>query len=396
MKIVLVETDPFFRALVRKFLERDLPDAELTEIESVDAGTEPEHLQWSQFDVLLLSHDLGESAKGLDWLTEPGRADGIPPVVYFTETGSEELAKKARMAGVAAVLKKRELSGDNVARTIDQVLRAARAGIDAQVPPEPVKPVVEGFKIASQIGKGAKSRVYLAERETDQQTVVLKIIDLDLVNEHAHVKRFVEEAELVSGLSSPYVVRVFEHGFTDDCGYMAMEFFPRGDLKHRIEIGLTHADAVHCLANIAYSLQAIHAVGIVHRDLKPANVMFRHDDTLALADFGISRRLATESELRKTGRVLGTPHYMSPEQGRGRPVDVRNDIYSLGVMFYEMLTGDKPFRAATPAGLIQEHMNTPIPLLPSRMRRYQALLEKLLAKEPDERYQSADELLAAL
>ena len=257
-------------------------------------------------------------------------------------------------------------------------------------------PVIEGYKVASQIGEGAMSRVFLAERELDRLTVVLKIIELDLVNHHAFVKRFVEEAELISELRSPHVVRSYEQGFTDEFGFIAMEFFPRGDLKHRIDYGISPADAVHCLANISYGLEAIHHVGIVHRDLKPANVMFRHDDTLALADFGISRRLASDSELTKSGSVLGTPHYMSPEQGQGKAVDVRNDIYSLGIIFYEMLTGEKPFHGNTPAGVVYQHINAPIPKLPVSLKRYQTLVEKLLAKDPEKRFTSAADLVAAL
>lgn len=390
MRLLLIENDSFFAALIKKFLERDMPDAQLTD---VLAGAGVPKTDWKIFDVLLLCHELGAAGNGLEWLDTVNTKE-LPPVLYFTDTGSDELASRAVKAGAAAVLRKDELSSNRVARTIKKVVKGELRAAKRREAKDPLpKPEVEGFKVASQIGKGAKSRVFLTERVTDRQTVVLKVIDLDLIKDHAYVKRFVEEAELVADIRSPYVIRVFEHGFTDHCGFMAMEFFPRGDLKHRIEVGLRVNDAVHCLANIAYGLQAIHKVGIVHRDLKPANVMFRHDDTLALADFGISQRLESDSDALATGRVLGTPHYMSPEQGRGEPVDVRNDIYSLGVMFYEMLTGDKPFCGKSPADLVYAHCNAPLPRLPSKLRRYQGVLEKLRAKDPGDRYQTATELL---
>ena len=296
-------------------------------------------------------------------------------------------------------MRKEELKGQRLARVITQALAVSeRQTLDTPGERETptASPSIDGYKVASQIGEGAMSRVFLAERKSDRLTVVLKVIELDLVNHHAYVKRFVEEAELISELSSPHVVRIFEQGFTDEFGFIAMEFFPRGDLKHRIEYGISPADAVHCLANIAYGLEAIHQVGIVHRDLKPANVMFRHDDTLALADFGISLRLASESELTKSGSVLGTPHYMSPEQGQGKPVDLRNDIYSLGIIFYEMLTGEKPFHGDTPANVVYQHINAPIPKLPASLKRYQQLVESLLAKDPGQRFESASALVAAL
>ena len=390
MRVLLIDEDPFFRAMVRKYRERDLPEIELTELDPRASSFSQTTMDWSQFEVVLLSH--GETT--LDWLTSLGETVPRVPIVYFTETGTEELAARARRLGAYQVLRKEELKGQRLAQVIAQALAASDT--DGTEEALVSAPQIEGYKVASQIGEGAMSRVFLAERESDHLTVVLKVIELDLVNHHAYVKRFVEEAELVSELSSPHVVRIFEQAFTDEFGFIAMEFFPRGDLKHRIEYGISPADAVHCLANIAYGLEAIHRVGIVHRDLKPANVMFRHDDTLALADFGISRRLASESELAKSGSVLGTPHYMSPEQGQGKLVDVRNDIYSLGIIFFEMLTGEKPFHGDTPAAVVYEHINTPIPKLPASLKRYQGLLETLLAKDPEKRFESASALVASL
>ena len=190
---------------------------------------------------------------------------------------------------------------------------------------------------------------------------MLKVIRVDFASNHSHVRRFVREAEILSTFDSPYVVKVYEHGFTDDFAFISMEFFPRGDLKQRIRIGLSAGDAVNCIANIAYGLDAIHSAGLVHRDLKPANVMFRHDDTLALVDFGIVKRAGERSERSTTGSIFGTPNYMAPEQGKGYAADTRNDLYALGVMLYEMLMGEKPFKADSPADLVHAHINTPIP-----------------------------------
>ncbi len=404
MRVLLIDDDAFFKALARKFLERDLPGTEVDEYDPGAMGFPVAQFDWSRYDVVLLGHELGSQETGLDWLKSMQRTQStLPPTIYVRDAGQESVDGVARKLGAYAVLGKHDIGGTRLADLVGCV-----AGSRAVAPSRsPVtrspgvsrarpKPVIEGYTLGAMIGQGAMSRVYLGDRLGDHLTVVLKVIDLDFANNHAHVLRFVEEAELISGLDSPYVVKIHEQGFTDECGFIAMEFFPRGDLKQRIEYGIPPGDAVHCLANIAYGLDAIHRVGVVHRDLKPANVMFRSDDTLALADFGISRRLASQSELMNTGTVLGTPHYMSPEQGQGKPVDVRNDLYSLGIIFYEMLAGEKPYNAETPARLVYKQIHEPVPRLARNLRRYQPVVDRLLAKDPDARFPSATALIDAL
>ena len=253
-----------------------------------------------------------------------------------------------------------------------------------------------GYRFVRLIGQGASSRVYLAERLSDKSTLVLKIMDVASIKEPQALQRFVQEAELVSEVNSPYVVRFLEHGFTKEYGYIAMEFFTRGDLKQRIEHGVSLGDALNYIRHIAYGLSAIHQQGIIHRDLKPGNIMFRSDDSLALADFGISRRLNETSELTRLGSVLGTPNYISPEQALGKTVDHRSDLYSAGVVFFEMLTGRKPFKAETAPALVYQHVHADIPQLPSKLQRYQPLIEMLLAKNAAERFSSADEFVEYL
>ena len=150
------------------------------------------------------------------------------------------------------------------------------------------------------------------------------------------------------------------------------------------------------MIHIAYALNEIHKIGVVHRDLKPANIMFRGDDSLALADFGISKKLNSGSNLTDVGQIIGTPHYMSPEQGHAGQVDERGDLYSLGVVFFEMLMGEKPFIADSPMAVIYKHNKAPIPKLRSELVEYQELVDKMLAKKPRDRFQSMDELLACL
>ena len=147
------------------------------------------------------------------------------------------------------------------------------------------------------------------------------------------------------------------------------------------------------LRQISSALGEIHKVGILHRDLKPGNIMLRSDDSIALIDFGLAKRMRLQMEITGSGEIFGTPYYMSPEQGHGNEVDLRSDLYSLGVIFYEMLTGEKPFKAGSAMGIIYKHAKAPVPLLSQRLSKYQALINMLMAKDPENRLHSADEIL---
>ncbi|MEX2480917.1 MAG: serine/threonine-protein kinase, partial [Gammaproteobacteria bacterium] len=253
-----------------------------------------------------------------------------------------------------------------------------------------------GYRFVRLIGQGASSRVYLAERITDNTSLVLKVIDISTSLDIQIVERFIREAEIVSAITNPYVVRFYDYGLTQAYGYIAMEFFTRGDLKQRIERGVNVDDALNYVRHITLGLEAIHAHGIIHRDLKPGNIMFRADDSLALADFGIARRLDSTSDLTNHGSVLGTPNYLSPEQALGEPVDHRADLYSVGVVLFEMVAGRKPFQAESAAALIYQHVHADIPKLPAPLRHLQALMDCLLAKRASSRVESASALLDLL
>ncbi|MCK6478559.1 MAG: serine/threonine protein kinase, partial [Phycisphaerales bacterium] len=158
-----------------------------------------------------------------------------------------------------------------------------------------------------------------------------------------HFDRFLQEYELIARVDHPNVVRIFDLGIADDHAYIAMEYCSRGSLKRRIAAGMSGEQAFASMQVMAAALGALHAVGIYHRDLKPTNVMFREDDSLVLIDFGLAKQAQFKAGITGTGAIFGTPYYMSPEQGEGNAVDQRSDIYSLGIVFYEMLTGRKPY-----------------------------------------------------
>ena len=210
------------------------------------------------------------------------------------------------------------------------------------------------------------------------------------------IRRFTREAELVAHQNSPHIVSIYEHGFSNEFGFIAMEFFTRGDLQQRLEVEITLEQARIYFYHIVLGLQAIHEIGVVHRDLKPANIMFRSDDSMAIGDFGISKRLDSNTALTEVNSIIGTPHYMSPEQGEGKPVDMRSDIYSAGVILFELLTGKRPYKGSSAASLIYKHVYADIPKLPNDLLQFQTIIDRLLAKKPDDRYQTATELIKAL
>ncbi len=362
--------------------------------------------------MLFLDYKLGPYEDGLQWLKEFRNKPGFPPTIVLTAEGDEYIAVKSIKLGAADYINKVDIKPKRIAEMVAEATEFSKrtysdheneindaTQIIKKVHKKDVVPDTGldiGYKFVRMIGEGAMSKVYLAERVTDKLTVVLKVLDLTRIHDSKLVTRFIQEANLIASLNSPFVVKIYEHGITEDYGYIAMEFFSRGDLKQRAELGLNHEIAVIYATHIAYGLAQIHAINVVHRDLKPANIMFRGDDSLALADFGISKKIDEVSDITTMGQILVTPHYMSPEQGEGDDVDTRSDIYSVGVILYELLTGDKPYTAATASSLIYQHIHAPIPRLPSSLKQYQDVIDSLLAKKPHNRIQTASELIKVL
>jgi hypothetical protein len=256
---------------------------------------------------------------------------------------------------------------------------------------------IQGFTPVKPLGSGATANVCLCERGPDKQQVVLKILKGEGSGDSDLLSRFVQEYFATSSIDSPYVAKVFEHGFTDSHAYIVMEYFPAGDLRARVARERPSVDeSMIIVASILSALTSVHSAGIIHRDLKPANVMFRDDGTIALVDFGSARRDADPVAKTLAGVVIGTPYYLSPEQALGGTADERSDLYSVGVMFYELLTGQRMYAAASLIGLFEMHKKAPIPKLPDNLSRHQRFLERLVAKSPELRYASAEEALQAL
>jgi len=257
--------------------------------------------------------------------------------------------------------------------------------------------LIPGYTIQREIAKGGMSTVLLAKRIEDNMNVVVKVLFTRGQEDPTALKRFMQEYNLISVMQHPNIIRIYERAFATDFAYIVLEYLPEGDLSKRIQGGIPAETAMSYLRQIALGLGAIHKLDIIHRDLKPGNILFHGEGTLKITDFGAAKIISDEmQDITINNMVVGTPYYMSPEQGTGMKVDKRSDIYSLGVLFYQMLTGKKLFTANSIAKLIRAHLRDPVPKLPEDMSKYQSLIEGMLAKDPDERFQTTDELIAGV
>ncbi|HEX3950442.1 MAG TPA: serine/threonine-protein kinase [Steroidobacteraceae bacterium] len=260
------------------------------------------------------------------------------------------------------------------------------------------QPEIAGYTMMKKIAQSTAASVYLARNDEFPQPVALKIEQikgLKVVSE-ADRERFTKECEILSKLNHRSVANVLDFGTTEDYLYLALEYFPCGSLRERLKHPVSEADAVNYAHQIGEALQIVHAARVVHRDLKPSNLMLTNENRLVLIDFGSARAQFATSDLSGSGDCTGTPYYVCPEQIEDREPDARGDLYSLGVVFFEMLTGSLPFMGKTLAEILTAHRSAAPRRLPEHVAAYQPILDRLLAKNPQDRYASAAEFLDAL
>ncbi|WP_339615109.1 bifunctional serine/threonine-protein kinase/formylglycine-generating enzyme family protein [uncultured Gilvimarinus sp.] len=252
---------------------------------------------------------------------------------------------------------------------------------------------IPGYRIIRKINHGGMSTVYLAIQESVGRVVALKVMSPALNGDPSFSERFQREANIVGQLSHPNIVSIYDIGRHENLNYIAMDYLPGGSIHDKMLSGIGADTALEILREMASALDHAHEKGYIHRDIKPENILFRDGGSAVLTDFGVA--LARNSGPRAThaGTVVGTPHYMSPEQTRGKHSDGRSDLYSLGIVFYEMLTGAVPYQGDEAVAIALKHLASPLPKLPTQYRRYQDILDKLLDKEPGKRYQSGRELV---
>ena len=254
---------------------------------------------------------------------------------------------------------------------------------------------IQGYKITRCIGQGGMASAFLAEQTSLGRKVVLKILDASVHDSPQAIERFLNEGRIVAGLQHPHIITIYDVGRAGNRIFISMEYVDGGDLKSRLieERTISPPEALEIVRKIASGLAVAHASGIVHRDVKPGNILFRRDGTPLLSDFGIAKRLQTDGDLTATGVFVGSPNYMAPEQADFAPIDARADIYALGVILYEMLTGQKPYQSSSVVEVIYQHREAPIPRLPAPLSMFQGMIDAMLAKDRERRFPNCGALL---
>jgi serine/threonine-protein kinase PpkA len=255
---------------------------------------------------------------------------------------------------------------------------------------------IPGYTLIKKINSGGMATVYLATQHSVGRTIALKIMKPSLDQDPEFHQRFQREATIIGQLSHPNIIPIYDIGRHEKCNYISMEFLSKGSLDEKITTGITTNIALKITLGIAAALEHAHSKGYVHRDIKPENILFREDDSPVLTDFGIARTIKSKANMTQVGAVIGTPYYMSPEQAKGEASDGRSDLYSLGVVLYEMLTGSRPFHADSSVALGIKHIHEQAPKLPPSLFSLQPVMDRLLAKNPEHRFQTARELIVLL
>jgi DNA-binding NarL/FixJ family response regulator len=381
------------------------PNGQVTTVQAEDTASVNRLIAERAPDAVLLPVDFADEitvSTVLHSMTQMLLARPTLYCIVLADNGGEMSAVRALKGGAKDYLPLARINRDHLLAAIAEACAKRRAAAQAnkvlsQSEAEISGIDVPGYSILKEIATSNFSKVFLARSERLRRNVVLKVMNRGASSrELDDAERFQREYEIISSITHRAIAEIYDFGSLPSHLYLAMEYFPCGDLRDRLRNPLSVDESLYYLRAIAEALRVIHVFGILHRDLKPANVMLREDNSPVLIDFGLARRSREDAGTTGAGQVLGSPYYISPEQSQGQRVDARTDLYSLGVMFYEMLTGQRPYAGRSALAIMEQHTSSPVPTLPEATAVQQPLLDRLMAKQPGARYVSADELLADL
>ena len=322
------------------------------------------------------------------------------PIFVFARGGDERNAARTIKLGANDYWPVHSVKLGELGTALQPLVEpAAKSGSARTAVPDPWRqPQIAGYRVVKTIAESGTATVYLARNDELAQPVALKVQALKgklVVSPHDR-QRFVRECEILSTLNHRSIADVLDYGITADYSYLALEYFPCGSLRDRLKNPVSEADALNYARQIGEALQVLHAAHVVHRDLKPSNLMLTDDNRVILIDFGSACTQVEAVDMSRSDLCTGTPYYVCPEQIDNREPDGRGDLYSLGVVLFEMLAGRLPFVGNTLGEIFAGHRSGAVPRLPARVARYQPLIDRLLAKAPADRYATAASFLADL
>ena len=401
MRLLVIGNDPALQARLRSSVDVRWLQSEVVEYDPRQRGSLAKDIRAQGFDAVVLDHawcDVEGNARSIEELTRLTVRPDFAPVIFLGAASGDALCEAALNAGACAAVGREEPSPEPLfaaiaaAAEMQAKARAQRHRSGQFAQEQRFHGVrIPGYRRVRTIAVGHFAELHVAETDLQGELVAIKVardVTTDSELDHAF-RRLLQEHHMAQRVDPQFAVRVFDLGISDEHAYMVMEYFDAGDLRVRLRTPLRDSESLQMARAIALGLDAVHATGVLHRDVKPANIMLRRGGGIALIDFGLAKDAALAADITDAGQIIGTPHYMSPEQGHGEPIDVRSDLYSLGIILFEMLTGRKPFMAENPMAIIYMHRKSPVPQLPEPQAALQPLLQKLLAKEPQDRFESA-------